>query len=172
MPWRIHKLPIRASKFLNMWSVKLRILTLISPRRKFSGMCSVFNWNSRSTGSAGLNRCRRWLAALARFTGFGKLGHGSSVSSSISTLLTIADAGLNKFATASFFVFAVIRAAKPAPTCPGWLCGVGPKISSPEALSTTVALQTLPYRENIKCNNITSTIFQMYYVNEYFRCIT
>lgn len=32
--------------------------------------------------------------------------------------LTIADAGLNKFVTASFFVFTVIRAAKPAPTCP------------------------------------------------------
>ena len=71
-------------------------------KRKFSGMCSGYNSNSRSRGSAGLNRCRRWLAALARFTGFGKLGHGSSVRASISTSLTIADAGLNKFVTASF----------------------------------------------------------------------
>lgn len=76
---------------------------LISPRRKFSGMCSGWNSNSKPTESASLNRCRRWLAALARFTGFGKLGQGSSVYSSISTSLTTADSGLNKFATASFF---------------------------------------------------------------------
>ena len=30
------------------------------------------------------------------------------------------------------------------PTCPGGLCGMGPKTSSPDALSTTVALQALP----------------------------
>ena len=83
--------------------IDCRILTLIFPRRKFSGMCSGWNSNSKPTESASLNRCRRWLAALARFTGFGKLGQGSSVCSSISTSLTTADSGLNKFATASFF---------------------------------------------------------------------
>ena len=128
--------------------IDCRILTLISPRREFSGICSSCNSNSRSTGFAGLNRCRRWLAALARLTGFGKLGQGSSVSSSIGTSLTIADAGLNKFVTASFFVFTVIRAAKPALNCPWWLCSVGPKTSSAGPFSTTLALQTLPYGEH------------------------
>ena len=106
-------------KYLQELFTRVILLQMPNLKRKFSGMCSGYNSNSRSRGSAGLNRCRRWLAALARFNGFGKLGHGSSVRFSISTSLTIADAGLNKFVTASFFVFAIIRAAKPAPTCPG-----------------------------------------------------
>lgn len=52
----------------------------------------------------------------------------------------MAVAGLNKLATASFFVRAVILAARAAPTFPGWLCCCLPGTNSPSALCVTVAL--------------------------------
>ena len=105
----------------------LVILTLISPQRKSSGMCSVSRSKSRSVGSAGRRRFCRWLAALTKLIGLGSLGQGLAVSSSRSTSLTMDGVGLNRFTTASFFVRAVILAAKAAPTLPSWLCGLLPK---------------------------------------------
>lgn len=49
-------------------------------------------------------------------------------------------AGLNKLATASFFVRAVILAVRAAPTFPAWLCCCLPGMKSLSALCVTVAL--------------------------------
>ena len=59
---------------------------------------------------------------------------------SVMTWFTMALTGLNKLATASFFVQAVILAARAAPTFPGWLCCCLPGTKSPSALCVTVAL--------------------------------
>jgi len=53
------------------------------------------------------------LAAFTNLIGLGKLGHGSSVSSSSNTSFMIVVAGLNMSAMASFLALAVIRAVMP-----------------------------------------------------------
>ena len=69
--------------------------TRISFWRNPAGMCSSCRTNSRSVGSFGLWRCRNLFASLAKFAGFGRLGHGRSSILSRKTSSTIADAGLN-----------------------------------------------------------------------------
>ena len=86
------------------WSVAktrcLRLQNLRSACRNSDGIWSVASSNSKSCGSLGLSLRRRWLAALAMFSGLGKLGHGTSSRSSNRTSLTMADAGLKTSATA------------------------------------------------------------------------
>ena len=62
---------------------------------------SLESLNCRSVGSSGLSCCLSLLAARAMFSGFAIAGQGSSSGiSSSNTLLTMADAGLNKFSRA------------------------------------------------------------------------
>ena len=142
--------------FTSAFHIDCRILTLISPQRKFSGMCPGCNSNSRSTGSTGLNCCQRQLAALVRFTSFGKLGQGSSVSSSVSTSLTIANARTTTTTTTTtLFFHPKIYKSGLLNLCPlalgDWVAW-GPR----QVHLTPSQLQQL-YRhypmENIKCNN-------------------
>ena len=141
--------------FTSAFYIDCRILTLISPQRKFSGMCPGCNSNSRSTGSTGLNCCQRQLAALVRFTSFGKLGQGSSVSSSVSTSLTIANARTTTTTTTTLFFHPKIYKSGLLNLCPlalGDCVAWGPR----QVHLTPSQLQQL-YRhypmENIKCNN-------------------
>ena len=62
---------------------------------------SLESLNCRSVGSSGLSCCLSLLAARAMFSGFAIAGQGSSSGiSSSNTLLTMADAGLNRFSRA------------------------------------------------------------------------
>ena len=129
------------------WSVAktrcLRLRTLRSARRNSDGIWSVASSNSKSCGSLGLSLWRRWLAALAMFSGLGKLGHGTSSRSSNRTSSTMADAGLKTSATALALTLEVIFAADAAPTSAGWLCALDPSSYTPLPRSMTLTLHGL-----------------------------
>ena len=79
------------------------MLTLISSRKKPSGMCSVSNSKFKSLGSCGRSCSRTRLAVRWRLSRLGRLGQGASVNSFKRISLTTSDAGLKRSFEASFF---------------------------------------------------------------------
>ena len=120
-------------------------LTLISSRKKSSGICSICRSKSKSVGSCSRNCWWVRLAVLCRLSKRGRLGQGASVSSVRSTSLTTSDAGLKTSCLASCLTRHLIFAATIPTTGAAWLWWFLPNSNTLPGLCTTVALQRFPY---------------------------